>query len=413
MKKLLLTVSIIFFCVLYCNSQNVRFKERCMENISRTNEIHYGSGPRFSVGTAELYFDFYTPFMDTMPYRPLVIEMFGGAFIAGNKNWSDMVAIADTLAHYGYAVASIEYRLGYTPTHDGVIRAGYRATQDVNAAICYFKEKFEMFGIDTTQIFLLGNSAGTIAGLNSVFGKEDERPAATYNNGFASPDLGCLTCTSYYPNHSTEVAGMVAQWGAVLDLQTIDADETTPICLIHGLDDTTVPFEHGPPYDLSIMPVMYGSHDIALHMDSLGMDTYELYAFPGYPHAFYFEDGSTEILNLSKLDTCLRIAIEFLAKHNKYIQETHIDDPIDINSENYLANIEIYPNPAQNEINIRNIRANYTENLQISVVDINGKIISTDNLDSKTIDISYLSEGIYFIKIISNKFIKTIKFVKN
>ncbi len=82
-----------------------------------------------------------------------------------------------------------------------------------------------------------------------------------------------------------------------------------------------------------------------------------------------------------------------------------------LNIENISNNIDIYPNPANDFIFIRN-----SENIKsISISDISGKIISENeykNSNEISIDISKMAKGIYFIKLTDNKNIFTKKIIK-
>ncbi len=77
--------------------------------------------------------------------------------------------------------------------------------------------------------------------------------------------------------------------------------------------------------------------------------------------------------------------------------------------ENVLSDISLYPNPANSTLNIVGI-----ENCNIDIYDIYGKLVKnfseTSNL---TIDISDLSNGLYFVNIKNDNGIKTLKFIKN
>lgn len=70
--------------------------------------------------------------------------------------------------------------------------------------------------------------------------------------------------------------------------------------------------------------------------------------------------------------------------------------------------ITIYPNPTFGQINIEN----NSDLKSVSITDLNGKVLRTFNSKFDTIDVSYLTEGIYFLRlqtaegIISKKFIK-------
>lgn len=111
MKKLFIFF-VCYTCVSLLQAQTPqRFTHRVFSDISVISGLQY-SAPSVTDETPQnLYFDFYEPANDVMEDRPLVITVFGGAFVAGSRDWVDMVAIADTLAHYGYTVASIDYRL--------------------------------------------------------------------------------------------------------------------------------------------------------------------------------------------------------------------------------------------------------------------------------------------------------------
>lgn len=294
--------------------QAQRFANRVFDEVSVVHGILFNRAEDVAGVMKDLRADFYEPYHDTMARRPMVITVFGGGFVAGSRDYADMVAIADTLAHHGFVVASIDYRLvpALSISPANMMRGAYMATQDVSAAIRFFKAKSDHYGIDTTAIFLLGNSAGSIASLYAVFMKDDERPAEASLGG----DLGMLDDSGLdiSRGHTSRVAGLVDQWGGVSDIEVIDADETTPVCMIHGTNDKTVPYTYGTSGIYAIVsPKLYGSYSIAHRMDSLGMKNYELHPFEGEPHAFYF--GPRFKIIPDKLDACLKIAIDFLCRH--------------------------------------------------------------------------------------------------
>jgi hypothetical protein len=69
-----------------------------------------------------------------------------------------------------------------------------------------------------------------------------------------------------------------------------------------------------------------------------------------------------------------------------------------------------FPNPVSDELNISNIR----EKATISIYDLNGKLLftKTSGFDEKGIDVSFLSKGIYIIKVIDNSSIRACKMIK-
>lgn len=417
MKKLFIFF-VCYTCVSLLQAQTPqRFTHRVFSDISVISGLQY-SAPSVADETPQnLYFDFYEPANDVMEDRPLVITVFGGAFVAGSRDWVDMVAIADTLAHYGYTVASIDYRLINSldvTSEVKVIRGAYMATQDVSAAIRYFKGNAHLFNIDTNRIFLLGNSAGTISALHALYMDDDERPLETYadEGGWfgwgALPDLGTVHSSGFpmYARYSPSIAGLIAQWGGVMDLNIMDADEKTPVCFIHGTDDSTIPYYSGVPYSDGtlglanlVMPEMYGSYYMAHRLDSLQIEN-ELHPFAGEPHCFYLDGLFT--LNPEKLDACLRIAIAFMARY----LEPELPSSI---VENGGFDIMVYPNPAKDYITLNFL--NFPEEGIVRICDMQGKCLKKCSFTEK-IDISFLTPGIYLVQITTEKGPVTKKLVK-
>lgn len=79
--------------------------------------------------------------------------------------------------------------------------------------------------------------------------------------------------------------------------------------------------------------------------------------------------------------------------------------------ETSIEKILIYPNPTKEIVYIRTKNIN---NSIIQITNINGQVISSKELNTKStpIDLSNILNGVYFIKIISNEFIKTVKLIK-
>ena len=74
-----------------------------------------------------------------------------------------------------------------------------------------------------------------------------------------------------------------------------------------------------------------------------------------------------------------------------------------------VADITLYPNPVKNVLNINTSE----EELNFELLSVSGNIISQGKLNSeKKISVSYLSQGLYFIRLKSNKNRKIFKFIK-
>lgn len=420
MKKIfVLTFLFTVICATISAQSGVRFLNRVFTDIQVSDGILYSVAAPVNDDDdlKSLYFDFYEPVGDTMQRRPLVITVFGGAFVAGNRSWVDMVAFADSLSHYGYAVASIDYRLlsVININETNFIRNAYGAAQDVSAAIRFFKGNADTYRIDTNQIFLLGNSAGTIASMHAVWMDDDERPEETFadEGGLfgigAHRDLGGVHSTGYdeFLSFSPRVAGLIAQWGGVLDTNIISPDNQTPVCFIHGTADETVSFYSGIPYESSFLgitslflPTVYGSYYLDQRCTSLDID-HEMHIFEGEEHAFYL-DGLTTLIP-EKLDTCFHIALNFMARFNTHIQWLEgIAEPA-------TNQVSIFPNPAKENVRIRfeNLDTHFTYLL----TDLCGKTIQAGE-NEQIINVSKLPNGIYLLQINTDNFTHTEKIIK-
>ena len=86
---------------------------------------------------------------------------------------------------------------------------------------------------------------------------------------------------------------------------------------------------------------------------------------------------------------------------------THISTGLDNNLE-LNSDINIYPNPTSNQLTI-DTKLNVIE---ITIIDVTGKSVKTVMTDFNIIDVSNLTNGIYFIQLITDEGTVTKKFVK-
>ena len=77
-----------------------------------------------------------------------------------------------------------------------------------------------------------------------------------------------------------------------------------------------------------------------------------------------------------------------------------------------LQDIIIYPNPVSDFLNIK-FEKSLTGKLKVEIINLQGKLIMSQNLEGKTLDVSQLNLGIYLLKIKDeNSFEKVFKLVK-
>lgn len=409
--KLGIVAMVILLCGLFTKAMaqsGRRYAEPVFGEVNIETDIPFSSAiEEGETSPITLYLDFYEPQGDTLSARPLVITVFGGAFVAGSRDYVDMQAYCTCLAQHGYAAASIDYRLLsiWNLNATSLVRDAYMAAQDVSSAIRFFKYHCEEYRIDPEQVFLLGNSAGSIAILCELFMDESERPAET----FEEPDLGSMHSSGFeeYAGISPAVAGAVPHWGGVLDLDVISKEEYVPLCMIHGTDDTTVPYDSGYCYNgilPNVMPFMYGSHAMVTRLDELGVIDYEFHPFEGEGHAFYLVPVLYTLIE-EKFDACFSITRDFLYNHLKSptslleIEETMI---------------QVYPNPAPDLLTISVGNATQSKPLSVTVIDVMGQVVFVETVSDTemSLDVSRLLPGVYFIRLEQEDFWGTRKFVK-
>ena len=85
------------------------------------------------------------------------------------------------------------------------------------------------------------------------------------------------------------------------------------------------------------------------------------------------------------------------------------DNIIGIESYNINDNIKIYPNPTTHQLTIESEKLTFNE---IEVITITGLKVKSFQQNIKTINVSDLPTGIYFIKLFSEEKVFTKKFVK-
>ena len=146
-----------------------------------------------------------------MPH-PAIVLIHGGAFVGGSR--SDYAGLAQKWSSMGYAVIAIDYRLD--PLLNGPhtladqLQAAANAIADAQESVRWLKAHAATYGIDTTRIAAVGDSAGgAIAlGLSAV---PDSHPTSPYSA--YSPSVAAAVSTGAYLTPGLE-AGLLHLTGA-------------------------------------------------------------------------------------------------------------------------------------------------------------------------------------------------------
>ncbi|WP_339663405.1 FG-GAP-like repeat-containing protein [Croceibacter atlanticus] len=80
--------------------------------------------------------------------------------------------------------------------------------------------------------------------------------------------------------------------------------------------------------------------------------------------------------------------------------------------DNSALQLNVYPNPTHQYLHVEGLQNN-TKNTSLQIVDVQGKQVNNVKLNSNRVDVSQLSNGIYFATITINNQSQTLKFVKD
>jgi PKD repeat protein len=284
-----------------CFGQNYRYTATLFPSSTPLNNVVYGSAPfingpfytvESSTTTLNLLMDIYKPTGDVFSLRPAIIFAHSGGFLTGSKNVDDMKALCDSFARKGYVTASMDYRQGFnvfTNVNLHSTRAVYRGLQDGRTAVRYLRANAALYGIDPNKIYFVGSSAGSFIALHAIYlDAVSEIPAETTT----TPSLGGLDIGDNLTFNGKPDA-VISMWGGIQNTNLITADNNTPVFLVHGSTDPTVPFNTGSPFGYPALPQTDGSNPINNKLDALGFTNKETYFVDGKGHEFYGTSNGT------------------------------------------------------------------------------------------------------------------------
>ena len=277
--------------------------------VQQEMDLAYGTQERFNGQQEVLRLNLFKPVGDGQTERPLIVLVHGGGFFDGHRD--DLNALCTDLAAQGWVAATVGYRLdfygtwllgspwAYDPAE--VIRAAYRAQQDVRGAVRYLKGRAAQDSSSTTNVYLLGFSAGAISALHAAFVDDPaEKPAACGAIGpvthlftnYPRPDLGPIEGTSSLNGQTEEVRGVVSFYGGLLDTNMVGPTLDKRLYLYHQTGDPIVGCYyqqglHGMPLGVGDnFPYLYGSCVMNDRIENLQPDpgTYFYHQYTGNAH---------------------------------------------------------------------------------------------------------------------------------
>ena len=174
-----------------------------------------------------------------------VLILHGGSFSAGSAIHG--VSLAAALAERGWFTVSIEYRLAPKNQYPAQV-------EDVKLWIDFIKKNANRLSIDTTKIFLAGESAGGTIALNAAYTLKDSSISAVAN-------LYGITSTEFQNEEllesSIDIQQILNDYRGINSLKSISPIEqcnvhAIPTISIHGKCDKIVHWKHAQELAISL-----------------------------------------------------------------------------------------------------------------------------------------------------------------
>ncbi|WP_459995709.1 alpha/beta hydrolase fold domain-containing protein [Marinitoga arctica] len=200
------------------------------------------------VNNRDLKLDIYYP--KEKGIHPIVFFTHGGGWVSGFRNQKNNVSWCKFLASKGFAVVSIDYRLGISHTMDDIL-------SDYTDALNFIKEKAYNLSLDKNKIVLMGLSAGGHLSLlyyaYNTFVKNEKNISGIQGVvAYYTPS----NLKHLFDKDVKSVFAKIATATTLKDLPTPTKDgkylyyspifwinkNMKPILLVHGKKDKTVPF---------------------------------------------------------------------------------------------------------------------------------------------------------------------------
>lgn len=244
-----------------------------------------------------LKLDVYIPANATASQKfPFVFFVHGGSFVTGDKSGAYNSLM--TFAQEGFACASIDYRIDSSLDRltdpcvvDSITteKSVYMSVQDAKAALRFLVANADKYQIDTSRIFLCGNSAGAITVLNSYYLSQQD-----FNERVPGieQELGGINNADNNLTNSFNIIGIAANSGCLPDPSFITSSNVRPTIYFQGGEDSVIPLRQGNAHYCPNSLYVYGTLSLYERGTSLGSPTV-IHIDPEGEHGPYDDDFLT------------------------------------------------------------------------------------------------------------------------
>jgi len=255
-------------------------------------------------GNTNLKLDIFYPRGSSSPAPegyPVVFFAHGGGWISGFRKQANNISWCKYLASRGFAVVNIDYRFGFLPHIDDILK-------DYSDALNFVRERAEELRLNPEKIALMGLSAGGHLALqhatyHSYHGNQDEMKGVKCVVAWYAPsdlmDLWDDKVESLFARFavSTTLKGLPARdKGGYIRYSPIAwvSERMVPVFLVHGSSDKVVPVNSS---------VKFFKKLLEYHVEAY------LEVYNRADHAFEFE------LKTSKTIQLIEKTVRFLRSH--------------------------------------------------------------------------------------------------
>lgn len=224
--------------------------------------------------------------------------------------------------------------------------------------------------------------------------------------------LGGFMSYQYAMYHGNELSGLISICGSMgTNIHNTNSDVRLPICDFHSVTDEVVPYSGNLNYKL-IFNIKVSLCQSKSDVIDFWVDNNKLSAIPTTePVAYHpstnsitvqkqiYTGNQNEVIHY-KIDGAYHEhyfkkengdCMDYNEEITKFIKSHSIDDGTGIQ---YITKpLKIYPNPAKDIVNI-GIDEGYA-----TIYNINGQQVFSANITSSQLDVSFLSKGIYIVRI--------------